>query len=129
MSELKMDELFMERFFDDKDKYSTVIAFWMWILERPNEFKERLHKFSKEIGFQKEGLGCYFPNIFESSDEEGYFEEGVGFFGIEDEDDVVIDYAMFVKCAELAYSIYSEKYGRDEDIERDIEFMHKKYSV
>lgn len=41
----------------------------------------------------------------------------------------MIDYAMFVKFAELAYSIYSENYGRDEEIEKDIESMHEKYHV
>lgn len=129
MSEIKMDELFKERFWDDKDKYFIVIAFWEWVLEEPNDFKHRIHAFSKECGYGSEVLGCNFPTIFESPDEEGYFEEGVGFYGFDDEDDIVIDYAMFVKCAELAYSIYSEKCGRDEDIEKDIEFMHKKYSV
>ena len=129
MNDLKMDEQFEDRFFDDHDKYFTVIAFFMWILERAKNFKERIHDFSKEIGFGNEVLGCIFPTIFESPDEEGYFEEGVEFYGIvgNDEDEIVIDYVMFLKCVELAYSIYSEKYGRDEEIEKDIEYMHEKY--
>lgn len=59
---------------------------------------------------------------------DSYFEEWVGIYGWEEED-IVIDYAMFVKFAELAYSIYSENYGRDEEIEKDIESMHEKYHV
>lgn len=127
MNKNKMDELFKERFFDDKCKYLIVIGFWEWVLSKPNEFKYRIHRFSEEIGYGTDRVGCNFPNIFESPDEEGYFEEGVEFYGWEEE--IVIDYAMFVKCAELAYSIYSENYGKDEDIEKDIESMHKKYNV
>ena len=48
MNDLKMDEQFEDRFFDDHDKYFTVIAFFMWILERAKNFKERIHDFSKE---------------------------------------------------------------------------------
>ena len=127
---LKMEELFEERFFDDKDKYFAVIAFWKRILKNPNRFNARIHDFSNEIGFGAECFGCNFPSIFDSPDEEGYFEEGVEFwYGYENVDAIVIDYAMFVKCIELVYSIYSEKYGINEEIERDIEYMHTKYSV
>ena len=112
MNESNMEMLFINRFFDDKEKYLIVIAFWRWMLYCPNKFKERMHNLSQESGYHTESVGCYFSNIFESPDEEGYFEKGVGFYGFEDDDEIVIDYAMFVKCAELAYSIYSENYGK-----------------
>lgn len=54
----------------------------------------------------------------------------VGFYlGPGTEDDIIIDYPMFVKCVELAYSIYREKNGRNEQIEKDIEGMHHRYGV
>lgn len=122
-----MNNKFITEFFDDSKKYFNMITFFSWILSR-DDFAFIVHNLSEEIGFGDEKVGCYFSNIFEDCNEQGYFEEGVGFYYENTEiEDLVVDYSMFIKCVELAYSIYCGENGKNEEIEKDIENMRNKY--
>lgn len=115
---------FEELFFDDKKKYAIVIAFFDWILR--SDFKEVMNILAKDMSYGGEVLGCNLPSLFESADEEGYFNDGVEFYV--DESEIKVDFQMYIKCLELAYRIYVREKGEDEEIKDNLLTIKKRYS-
>lgn len=71
-------------------------------------------------------LGCNLPSLFESADEERYFNDGVEFYV--DESEIKVDFQMYIKCLELAYRIYVREKGEDEEIKDNLLTIKKRYS-
>lgn len=103
---------FEELFFSDKEEYAIVIVFFDWIIRR-SDFKEILSTLAKDTGFGSEVLGCNLPSLFENK-EDGYFDDRVEFYL--NDDDIKIDFSMYVKCLELACKIYIEENREEEEI-------------
>ena len=127
-----MLDRFDKEFFDDNKKYGIVIDFFLLMFpssiffQRYN-FKEALNDLIHGSGYGDEYLGCCLSTLYDEDekDEEGYFEDGVLFY--ECDAKVIIDYPMFVKCMELAYKIYTEEYGEDEEVKRDLQIIKDRY--
>lgn len=118
-----MKEKFEELFFDDKEKYAIVIAFFDWMIR--SDFKGILNTFAQDISYGGEVLGCNLPSLFESEEEEGYFDDGVEFYMIDN--DIKINFQMFINCLELAYKIYIKENGENEDIKNNLNKIKKRY--
>lgn len=100
--------VFGERFFEDREKYFDVIVFFSYILKR-EDFLETIQCLSDDKGgCSFDYLGCTLPSIFDSKEDEGYFENGALFFWNEEE--IWIDDEMFIRCIELAGDIYFENH-------------------
>ena len=122
--DINMKGKFEELFFDDKKKYTIVIAFFDWILR--SDFKEVMNILARDMSYGGEVLGCNLPSLFESVDEEGYFNDGVEFYV--DESEIKVDFQMYIKCLELAYRIYVREKGEDEEIKDNLLMIKKRYS-
>ena len=125
-----MKGLFKELFFYDKRKYYEVIDFFEYILN--DDFEHYMKLLSQEIGFDiRDYNGINFPSFFEEWDKdvEGYFEEGVEFFGGNPCDliYIIIDNQMFAKCVELACVIYFAEHGKNKNIEKYLNIIKEKY--
>ena len=72
---------FEELFFEDKEKYAIVIAFFDWMIR--SDFKGILNTLAQDMSYGSEVLGCNLPSLFESEEEEGYFDDGVEFYMME----------------------------------------------
>ena len=118
-----MKEKFEELFFEDKEKYAIVIAFFDWMIR--SDFKGILNTLAQDMSYGSEVLGCNLPSLFESEEEEGYFDDGVEFYMIDK--DIKIDFQMYIKCLELAYRIYIKENGENEDIENNLINIKKRY--
>lgn len=118
-----MKEKFEELFFDDKEKYAIVIAFFDWMIR--SDFKGILNTLAQDISYGGEVLGCNLPSLFESDEEEGYFDDGVEFYLIDN--DIKINFQMFISCLELAYKIYEKENGENEDIKNNLNKIKKRY--
>ena len=114
---------FEELFFDDKEKYAIVIAFFDWILRC--DFKEIFNNLAKDISYGGDGLGCNLPSLFESEDEDGYFNDGVEFYLNDNE--IKVDFKMYIKCLELACRIYVKENGIDEEIKSNMLIIKRRY--
>lgn len=115
---------FEESFFSDKEEYAIVIVFFDWIIRR-SDFKEILSTLAKDTGFGSEVLGCNLPSLFENKEEDGYFDDGIEFYL--NDDDIKIDFSMYVKCLELACKIYIEENGEEEEIKNYFLSIKKRY--
>lgn len=119
-----MEGKFEKLFFNDKEKYAVVIAFFDWMIR--NDFKHILNTLAKDTGYWDEVLGCNLPSLFDSEDEDGYFEDGVEFYL--NDIDIKIDFQMYIKCLELACKIYKEENGDDKEVKNNLLIIQRRYS-
>ena len=124
-----MQNKFKERFFDDKKKYSIIIAFFDWMLR--TDFKHILQCFAEDISFGSDSGGCNLPSFLNDKDGEedendGEYLDGIMFYECDVE--TIIDYSMYIKCIELACEIYMEEHGEDEEVKRDLQIIKDRYA-
>lgn len=117
-----------DEFFDDKEKYGTVIEvlYWMIYVE---DFREILRNLVGGGSYGSEYYGYFLSTEWdEDGDEENedYFEDGVMFYVWKEK--IIIDYPMFVKCLQFACEIYMEEYGEDEEVKRNLEIIKVRYA-
>lgn len=118
-----MKEKFEDLFFEDKEKYAIVITFFDWMIRR--DFKGIINTLARDVSCGTEVSGCNLPSLFDSEEEEGYFDDGVEFYMFDE--DIKVDFQMFIKCLELAYEIYIKENGENEDIKNDLITIKKRY--
>ena len=117
-----MKSKFEELFFEDKEKYSIIITFFNWMMWR--DFEGILNMLAQDISYEHEALGCNLPSLFDSEEEEGYFNDGVEFYLLDEE--IRITFQMYIKCLELAYKIYIEENGEKEEVKNNLLIIKKK---
>ena len=65
------------------------------------------------------------PSIFESKDEEGYFDDGVMLY-LDENEEQKIDFKMFMECIRVACEVYVKEYPLKFDgIEELLRFYEK----
>ncbi|MCI9080698.1 MAG: hypothetical protein HFH68_17645 [Lachnospiraceae bacterium] len=119
-----MEGKFEKLFFNDKEKYAVVIAFFDWIIR--SDFKHILNTLAEDTSYGDEVLGCNLPSLFDSEDEDGYFDDGVEFYL--NDIDIKIDFQMYIKCLELACKIYIEENGDDKEVKSNLLIIQRRYS-
>lgn len=119
-----MEGKFEKLFFNDKEKYAVVTTFFDWIIR--SDFKHILNTLAEDISYGDEVLGCNLPSLFDSEDEDGYFENGVEFYL--NDIDIKIDFQMYIKCLELACKIYTEENGDDKEVKNNLLIIQRRYS-
>ena len=117
-----MEGKFENLFFEDKEEYAVVIAFFDWMIR--SGFKDILDTLFKDISYGDEVLGCNLPSLFDSEDEDGYFKDGVEFYL--NDINIKIDFKMYIRCLELACKIYIEENEADEEIRNNLLIIKKR---
>ncbi len=113
------------RFPYDIEKYYIVHLVFDRILR--DDLLEMLHYLRQNMGIDYDGIGYYLPSIFESKDEEGYFDDGVMFYLGENEEQK-IDFKMFMECIKVACAVYVEEFeSKSDEIEEILIFLKNKY--
>lgn len=74
-------------------------------------FISHLERMSQNIGYGAEAYGYNFPDIFDSCDEEGYFEEGVEFYFVKTGE--VLSEEQYHQYLKIACEIYLESHPED----------------
>ena len=120
-----MEGKFENLFFEDKEEYAVVIAFFDWMIR--SGFKDILDTLFKDISYGDEVLGCNLPSLFDSEDEDGYFKDGVEFYL--NDINIKIDFKMYIRCLELACKIYIEENEADEEIRNNLLIIKKEVYV
>ena len=87
----------------DYNKYPVVFSISQIMLL--SDFQGILVEIQNGIGHNFQGGGYYFPSIFDSTEEEGYFDDGVMFYE-KDIDVEKISYGMFIKLLDVLSYIY-----------------------
>ena len=118
-----MEGKFENLFFEDKEEYAVVIAFFDWMIR--SGFKDILDTLFKDISYGDEVLGCNLPSLFDSEDEDGYFKDGVEFYL--NDINIKIDFKMYIRCLELACKIYIEENEADGEIRNNLLIIKKRY--
>ena len=114
-------EEFKNRFPYDIDKYSIVYFVFDRILR--DDLLEMLHCLKNNRGLSYDGIGYYLPSIFESKDEEGYFDDGVMLY-LDDNEEQKIDFTMFMECIRVACEVYVKEHPlKADEIEALLRFF------
>lgn len=110
-------------FGEDEKKSGVVIAFFEYMIK--SDYKKIIHILAKDESYGSEALGCNLPSLFDSDDEEGFFDDGIEFYEMDKE--VKISFSLFIKCLELSYQMYARDNGKDDEIEKDLNTIRDRY--
>ena len=112
---------FKNRFPYDIEKYYITYRVFDRILK--DDLLEMLNYLKCNIGIDYDGIGYYLPSIFESKDEEGYFDDGVMLY-LDENEEQKIDFKMFMECIRVACEVYVKEYPlKADEIEEILRFL------
>lgn len=118
-------EEFKNRFPYDIEKYYIVHLVFDRILR--DDLLEVLQHLRQNMGVDYDGIGYYLPSIFESKDEEGYFDDGVMLYLSENEEQK-IDFKMFLECIKVACEVYVEEFpSKSDEIKEMLKILENEF--
>lgn len=120
-----------ERFPYDIKEYAPVYNFFDFIL-RKDDLMFVLDLLKRNCGAGYDAVGYNLPSIFDSEDEEGFFDNGIMFWEGYDEPfgEKLIDFETFLNCLRAVCQLYLEGHPeKDKEIEADLAEIERKVKL